>query len=93
VSDEIVKLRDQEQVTSIVVTHQIRDAYYMATHEAVRTAEGRLQIVKAGGARKAQVGFMVLHEGVIRFEGSAADLFASRDPFFRQFLYKTLPPW
>ena len=43
VDDEIVKLRDLEHVTSIVVTHQIRDAFYVATHEAVR-ADGRLQI-------------------------------------------------
>ena len=34
VDDEIVKLRDLEHVTSIVVTHQIRDAFYVATHEA-----------------------------------------------------------
>ena len=93
VSDEIVKLRDLEQVTSIVVTHQIRDAYYMATHEATRTTDGRLQIVKADDAKAAQVGFMVLHDGVIHFEGSAADLLGSRDAYLRQFLYKTLPPW
>ena len=35
VDDEIVKLRDLEHVTSILVTHQIRDAFYVATHEAV----------------------------------------------------------
>ena len=40
VDDEIVKLRDLEHVTSIVVTHQIRDAFYVATHEAVRS-DGR----------------------------------------------------
>ena len=39
VDDEIVKLRDLEQVTSIVVTHQIRDAFYVATHQAVRTRD------------------------------------------------------
>ncbi len=44
VDDEIVKLRDLEHVTSIVVTHQIRDAFYVATHEAVRE-DGRLRIV------------------------------------------------
>ena len=43
VDDEIVKLRDLEHVTSIVVTHQIRDAFYVATHEAV-TENGRPQI-------------------------------------------------
>src|SRR5262247_3025503 len=39
VDDEIVKLRDLEHVTSILVTHQIRDAYYVATHEAVRSGD------------------------------------------------------
>jgi phospholipid/cholesterol/gamma-HCH transport system ATP-binding protein len=92
VDDEIVKLRDLEHVTSMVVTHQIRDAHYMATHTAART-DGRVQIVKAGEARAAQVGFMVLHDGVIHFEGNTSELLSSRDSFLRQFLYKTLPPW
>ena len=35
VDDEIVKLRDLEEVTSIVVTQQIRDACYIATHKTV----------------------------------------------------------
>ena len=35
VDDEMVKLRDLQRVTSIVVTHQIRDAFYVATHEAL----------------------------------------------------------
>ena len=34
VNDEVVKLRDLERVTSILVTHQIRDAAYVARHEA-----------------------------------------------------------
>ena len=34
VDDEIIKLRDLEHVTSIVVTQQIRDAFYVVTHEA-----------------------------------------------------------
>ena len=43
VDNEILKLRDLAHVTSIVVTHQIRDAYYIATHQAVRR-DGRIQI-------------------------------------------------
>ena len=35
VDDEIIKLRDLEGVSSIVVTHQLRDAFYVATHMAV----------------------------------------------------------
>ena len=44
VDDEIVKLRDMQHVTSVLVTHQIRDAFYVATHQAVRQ-DGRLRIV------------------------------------------------
>jgi len=92
VDDEIVKLRDVEHVTSIVVTHQIRDAHYVATHEAVRS-DGHLQIVSAGEAKSAQARFMVLHDGQIQFEGSASELLASRDSYLQQFLFRTLPPW
>jgi phospholipid/cholesterol/gamma-HCH transport system ATP-binding protein len=91
VDDEIVKLRDLEHVTSIVVTHQIRDAHYVATHEAVGTGE-RLRIVEAD-ERKTGAQFMVLHDGRIHFEGTASELFASTDPFLKTFLFMTLPPW
>jgi phospholipid/cholesterol/gamma-HCH transport system ATP-binding protein len=92
VNDEIVKLRDLEHVTSIVVTHQIRDAFYVATHEAVRT-DGRLQIRALGDNEAERASFMVLHDGRIHFEGSAAALLASPDPFLQEFLFMTLPPW
>ncbi len=40
VDDEIIKLRDLEGVSSIVVTHQLRDAFYIAEHMAVRGHDG-----------------------------------------------------
>jgi phospholipid/cholesterol/gamma-HCH transport system ATP-binding protein len=89
VDDEIVKLRDVERVTSIVVTHQIRDAFYVATHEAV-SANGSLQIRDAGAERAR---FMVLHDGGIYFEGSGQELLASKDEYLKEFLFMTLPPW
>lgn len=92
VDDEIVKLRDLEHVTSFLVTHQIRDAFYVATHEAVRT-DGRLQIQAASEAKAEHARFMVLHDGRIYFEGSGAELRASRDAYLQQFLLMTLPPW
>src|SRR5215207_7840819 len=42
VDDEIIKLRDLEGVSSIVVTHQLRDAFYIATHMAERDAQGKV---------------------------------------------------
>ncbi len=89
VNDEIVKLRDLEHVTSIVVTHQIRDAFYVATHEALST-NGRLQILTVSAERAR---FMVLYDGGIYFEGTGAELLASQDGYLQQFLFMTLPPW
>jgi phospholipid/cholesterol/gamma-HCH transport system ATP-binding protein len=91
VDDEIVKLRDFEQLTSIFVTQQIRDAFYIATHHAVRR-DGRIEIVGAEEAGTEPADFMVLHEGRIYFRGSADELTASTDAYLREFLYMTLPP-
>ena len=92
VNDEIVKLRDLERATSIVVTHQIRDAFYVANHEA-RPTDKEPQILPADEKTSEQVMFMVLHDGRIHFEGTAASLLASNDPYLKEFLFMTLPPW
>ena len=92
VDDEIVKLRDLQQVTSIVVTHQIRDAYYVATHRAV-IERGRVRIAPAETPTVTGTEFMVLHDGRIQFAGSAGELLASRDQYLKDFLFRTLPPW
>jgi phospholipid/cholesterol/gamma-HCH transport system ATP-binding protein len=62
VDEEMVKLRDLEEVSSVIVTHQLRDAFFVATHEAVR------------------------RDGASIFEGNAAELRASTDPYIRNFL-------
>jgi phospholipid/cholesterol/gamma-HCH transport system ATP-binding protein len=93
VNDEIVKLRDLEHVTSIIVTHQIRDAHYVATHEARRLPSGEVQILDADAAKTGTAHFMVLNEGRILFEGTAAELLESEDDYLKEFLFMTLPPW
>jgi phospholipid/cholesterol/gamma-HCH transport system ATP-binding protein len=92
VDDEIIKLRDLEDVTSLLVTHQIRDAYYVATHEAV-AENGKIKIVDADPAKSEQIEFMLLARGRIHVQASAEKLFSSDDPFVKEYLYKTLPPW
>jgi len=88
VNDEVVKLRDLERVTSILVTHQIRDAAYVAM-----SVEGRMQIRAASAAKSDETTFLVLHEGRIYFHGTVAALLASRDAYLKEFLFMTLPPW
>jgi phospholipid/cholesterol/gamma-HCH transport system ATP-binding protein len=86
VDDEIVKLRDLEGVSSIVVTHQLRDAFYIATHMAVREQNGAVQVVPATPAKEKQAEFIMLKDGLICFEGDADALRSSTDPYIRKFL-------
>ena len=76
VNDEVVKLRDLEHVTSILVTHQIRDAFYVTRHEAAKT-NGRLEIHDTHGPEDERARFLVLHDGTDLLRGQrrgAADL-------------------
>jgi phospholipid/cholesterol/gamma-HCH transport system ATP-binding protein len=85
VDEEMVKLRDLENVSSIIVTHQLRDAFFVATREAVRRPDG-YDIVPADARKSDEAEFIMLKEGVIAFEGNAAELRATRDPYLRSFL-------
>jgi phospholipid/cholesterol/gamma-HCH transport system ATP-binding protein len=85
IDDEIMKLRDLEEVSSIVVTHQLRDAFYIATHEAVRDGDG-FAFREAGPAKLAETEFLMLRSGRIAFEGDARELRASTDEYLRAFL-------
>jgi phospholipid/cholesterol/gamma-HCH transport system ATP-binding protein len=86
VDDEMIKLRDLENVSSIIVTHQLRDAFYVATHMAQRDAAGHVQIVRATAAKEKQAEFIMLRDGLIVFEGDADALRASTDPYIKDFL-------
>jgi phospholipid/cholesterol/gamma-HCH transport system ATP-binding protein len=85
VDEEIVKLRDLEEVSSIIVTHQLRDAFFVADHEAIRDQSG-FRIARADAAKADEAEFIMLRDGVIAFEGNAAELRASQDAYIREFL-------
>src|SRR5439155_2931255 len=85
VDDEIVKLRDLENVSSILVTHQLRDAFYVATHEAVRD-NGQLRFRPADDRKLDEAEFIMLKDGRILFEGNAHELREATDPYIRKFL-------
>ena len=86
VDDEIIKLRDLENVSSIIVTHQLRDAFYVATHTAVRDEKGVISIVAADDKKEREAEFLMLRDGVLAFEGDADALRSSDDPYIREFL-------
>jgi phospholipid/cholesterol/gamma-HCH transport system ATP-binding protein len=86
VDNEVVKLRDLERVTSVLVTHQLRDAFYVATHEARRGANGDIELIEAAEAKTEQADFVMIREGRVAFEGTAGELRTSQDPYLQKFL-------
>jgi phospholipid/cholesterol/gamma-HCH transport system ATP-binding protein len=85
IDEEIVKLRDLEEVTSILVTHQLRDAFFVATQEAVKQGD-KVELAHAGPAKMQEAEFMMLKDGLIIFEGTADELRASTDSYIQAFL-------
>jgi phospholipid/cholesterol/gamma-HCH transport system ATP-binding protein len=85
IDEEMVKLRDLEGVSSIIVTHQLRDAFFVAEHEAVRE-DGGFRIARAGAAKSDEAEFIMLRDGLICFEGNAAELRGSKDEYITAFL-------
>ena len=73
IDDEIIKLRDLESVSSIVVTHQLRDAFYVAEHTASRE-DGNLRLFRATSEKADEAEFIMLKDGRILFEGNASEL-------------------
>jgi len=87
IDEEIIKLRDIEGVSSIVVTHQLRDAFYVAEHMAVRN-NGDLTFVKSDARKADEAEFIMLKDGRIAFEGNASEMraAAAKDPYIHAFL-------
>jgi phospholipid/cholesterol/gamma-HCH transport system ATP-binding protein len=86
VDDEIIKLRDLESVSSIIVTHQLRDAFYVAEHMAVHGRNGEVNVVRATRQKEREAEFIMLRDGLIIFEGDADALRSSADPYIKSFL-------
>ena len=87
VDREIVKLRDFEGVSSILVTHQLRDAFFVAEHTAKRE-DGGVVLERAAGRKADEAEFIMLRDGQIALEGNAAELrkASKKDPYIHSFL-------
>ena len=68
------------------MTHQLRDAFYVATHMAQRGADGKIEIVPATEEKERKAEFIMLRDGLICFEGDADALRSSKDPYIQKFL-------
>jgi phospholipid/cholesterol/gamma-HCH transport system ATP-binding protein len=86
ITDLIVKVRDVDGVSSILVTHQLRDAFNVARTSVVREGDEYVTRVQEGLEGLEGTRFLMLREGRVAFEGTAEELRASQDPYLVEFL-------
>lgn len=82
----IVKERDLRKATTVIVTQRYQDGMWLSNFR-YNSNSSRLEPVSRNG-HPAQAGtrFMVFQEGRLIFEGTRAELEASRDPYVRKFV-------
>jgi len=86
ITDLIAKVRDLDGVTSILVTHQLRDAFNVArTFMAKEDGEFEPRMIEDLSTLEGTE-FMMLREGVVEFRGTPHELQTSEDPYIREFL-------
>src|ERR1019366_8238425 len=81
----VVKQRDVYKTSSLLVTHRLQDAFTMASHYFDQE-QNKMVPVTDGGVRDLHTKFLMLRDGHIIFEGTAADLLRSNDPYIREYL-------
>jgi phospholipid/cholesterol/gamma-HCH transport system ATP-binding protein len=83
----IIKERDMDATTALVVTHRYQDGNLVANFR-YNPKSGRLDPAGEAGTKTV---FMVLKEGRLVFEGGQADLEASSDPYISKFVKRPEP--
>jgi phospholipid/cholesterol/gamma-HCH transport system ATP-binding protein len=86
ITDLVVKVRDLDGVSAILVTHQLRDAYNVARTFMMKSGDGYEPSVVEDMSTLEGTEFMMLREGRVVFEGAARDLHSCPDPYIREFL-------
>lgn len=83
----VMKQRDVEHTTSLLVTHRLQDAFVMATHR-YDAEKGMVELPKDGPdhGMDESTKFLMLNEGGVVFNGTTEELVHSKDPWIKDYL-------
>ncbi|HEX8844739.1 MAG TPA: ATP-binding cassette domain-containing protein [Pyrinomonadaceae bacterium] len=86
----IIELRDLEDVSSILVTHEMDVVKYVTTAYAVVSEKGEIA-VKEEGERLCltNTSILMLRDGRVIFSGTEEELVKAEDPYIREFIRGT----
>jgi len=81
----IVKQRDVYKTSSLMVTHRLQDAFVMATHYFDRKTN-HMHPLPPGMSGEVPMGFLILRDGKIIFDGDVHELAQSKDEYIREYI-------
>src|SRR5689334_5057049 len=73
VLDLVIRARDINQISSLYVTKKIYEIHYLANYRAETQSNGEIKIAEAPAANLPKTRVIVLEEGRVAFDGSAAE--------------------
>jgi phospholipid/cholesterol/gamma-HCH transport system ATP-binding protein len=82
IMEQIIRLRDVNRVTALLVTHRLQDGFLMATH----CWDPATNALRASTDEDHATSFLVLHQRRVLFDGRLQALRASGDSYLKQFL-------
>jgi len=81
----IVKQRDVNRTSALLVTHRLQDAFTMATHQFDKQTNRMVPLPK-GKHCEVPLSFLILREGKIIFDGDLYQLAHTQDEYIREYI-------
>ena len=81
----IVKQRDVQKTSALLVTHRLQDAFTLASHYW-DTETNTMKPVEPGCPVNTNTSFLLMRDGEVVFDGSAPELGRSRDEYIREYI-------
>lgn len=81
----VVKQRDVQKTSALLVTHRLQDAFTMASHYW-DTKSNTMRPVDEGSGINTHTSFLLMKDGRVIFDGTAPELGRSRDEYIREYI-------
>jgi phospholipid/cholesterol/gamma-HCH transport system ATP-binding protein len=81
----IVKQRDVNKTSALLVTHRLQDAFTMATHQFDKKAN-RMLALPPGQHCEVPMSFLILRDGKVIFDGDLRALAHTKDAYIREYI-------
>lgn len=81
----IVKQRDVNKTSALLVTHRLQDAFTMATHQ-FNQQTNRMVLLPPGQHCDVPMSFLILRDGKVIFDGDLQQLAHTQDEYIREYI-------